>query len=443
MKRIAFYLIGILCITACNNEVIIHTGQEKDHTEEGPSIELRMPDATKVSVYSSPTGSEHTIDSIWVLEFNSAGTLLNSQLIAGSKIINNGYATQLLPQLSFTPQSGNRIICIANSDAKTSPHPAASSITTSNINIHFPLALNEYYYGGKHLPMYGELTWTSSTYTCVMTRAVAKIQIQIGTNAPDVTGNFTADNVSYTIHNMGIGGYIQPTSPLQGIPGNTVTKSFSLLNGSTTDEAETTAYLYEYPTSTGNGMNAGEFNINRQHVILKKSGTPDTYYRLDFYDHSTGKYIDTERNHHYLFTIKNISSEGYATPSEAQNNNGSNLVYEVNSNGIKTISNGQYAVITSGDTAYITSAGAVTDTIIATAKYYLPAGVSLGAGTTNTVTVTNENPAGSITLGATGITALAAAEGNIKVTVTAAFTEGTVTIKLGNITHHLYVKRKP
>ncbi|MDR1154932.1 MAG: hypothetical protein LBL04_09470, partial [Bacteroidales bacterium] len=162
MKRIIFYLIGILCIVACNNEVIIHPGQEKDHTD-GPSIELRMPDATRVSVYSSATGSEHAIDSIWVLEFNSTGTqLLNSQLIAGSEIINNGYATQLLPQLSFKPQSGSRIVCIANSDAKTSPHPDASSITLSNINTHFPLALNGYYYGGKHLPMYGELVWPSS-----------------------------------------------------------------------------------------------------------------------------------------------------------------------------------------------------------------------------------------------------------------------------------------
>ncbi|MDR1155775.1 MAG: hypothetical protein LBL04_13800, partial [Bacteroidales bacterium] len=132
MKRITFYLIGILYIAACNHEVIIHPGQEKDHAE-GPSIELRMPDATKVSVYSSATGSEHVIDSIWVLEFRSDGTLENlepdgvtagkehAELIAGSRIINNGNATQLLPQLSFKPKSGNRIVCIANSDAKTSP----------------------------------------------------------------------------------------------------------------------------------------------------------------------------------------------------------------------------------------------------------------------------------------------------------------------------------
>jgi hypothetical protein len=71
-----------------------------------------------------------------------------------------------------------------------------------------------------------------------------------------------------------------------------VTRSFSLLNGNTTDEAQTTAYLYEYPTSiidaAGDTVNASEFSVNRQHIILKKAGTPATYYyRLDFYDHAT------------------------------------------------------------------------------------------------------------------------------------------------------------
>jgi hypothetical protein len=277
-----------------------------------------------------------------------------------------------------------------------------------------------------------------------MTRAVAKIQIQIGTNAPDVTRNFKADNVTYTIHKPGIGGHIQPAPSIQGIAGDTVTRSFSLLNGNTTDEAQTTAYLYEYPTgtkdATGATVNAGDFSVNRQHIILRKAGTPDTYYRLDFYDHVTGKYIDTKHNHHYLFTIRNISSEGYATLSEAQNNHGSNLVYQIEGDGLKTISNGQYAIITSGDTAYIASTGAVLDSIIATARYYVPTGVSLGTGTENTITVTNANPTGSMTL--TGITALTETNGDIKVTTTD-ITEGRITIKLGNITHHLYVKRKP
>jgi hypothetical protein len=129
---------------------------------------------------------------------------------------------------------------------------------------------------------------------------------------------------------------------------------------------------------------------------------------------------------------------------EAQNNPGSNLVYQIEGDdGLKTISNGQYAIITSGDTAYIASTGTVSDSIIATARYYVPIGVSLGTGTVNAIAIETANPAGSMTLGATGITALAATNGNIKVTTTAAFTEGTITIKLGNITHRLHVKRKP
>jgi hypothetical protein len=388
------------------------------------------------------------IDSIWVLEFNSSGTQrLNHELIDGAKIINKGYAKQLLPQLSFKPTDGSLIICIANCDSIAS----FNGITKSTVNNCFSSSV-KYYHEGESLPMYGEMTWSTS-YTCDMTRAVAKIQVQMGADVSDVTGNFTAENVSCSIFDIGSGGYIQPKTPVEGIPqiaSGENTSSF-YLSQNVSHTGTHYIYIYEYPTSvrdaTGNAINDTDFNNYRQYILLEKdngSGNPQkTYYRLDFYNPVTGKFIDTKRNHHYIFTIQKVRSEGYEKINDAQNNPGGNIEYTVtiDDNSKFIVSNGQYAIVTSVDTAYV-PAGGVSDFSIATAKYVLPKGMSLYALITNTIAPT-ATPPGTMTLGTTGITTLSASNGNLKVTTNASFTEGIITLTLGNITHRLPVKAKP
>lgn len=442
MRKITFFIVSILCITACNNEIL---DREKE-SAESQSIELSMPEATEVSVYSEATVSECTIDSIWVLEFNNSGTtLLHHELIKGSRIINRGYATQLLPQLSFTPTNGSLIICIANCDSTAS----FSGLTKSTINNCFS-SRREYHSDGESLPMYGELGWSTSSYTCRMTRAVAKIRVQMGSEVSDVTGNFTAENVSYKIYNHSKGGNIQPSTPVVGkpqtLPGTGTGTLFYLLQKNGTGAKN--AYLYEYPTSTKDATGSStldktKFDAGRQYIILEKdnSGTK-TYYRLDFYNADT--FININRNHHYIFTIQKVRSEGYTALAQAQNNPGSNIEYTIkiddDSEFVK--SNGQYAIVTSVDTAYVVPKGtAVNNYTIATAKYVLPAGISLGASTTNTITVKSVVSPGTMAL--SGITTLSASNGDIKVNTNASFTEGVITIKLGNITHDLHVKAKP
>jgi hypothetical protein len=446
MKRITFFTVSILCIAACNNEII-------NNDAKNPTIELRMPDATKVSVYSVASDNENAIDKIWVLEFNSSNALINSELIDGSKILNPDNATQLLPQLKVPPTNGNRIVCIANSDATTYPHPDVSSINYTNINNYFPMN-KAYYSGGDHLPMYGEILWSlSSSYTCEMTRAVAKIQIQMGTSDPDATGNFTAENVSFKIYDAGLGGYIQTSASVQGKPQSTTgqaTKAYFLSQKNGATPAETNVYIHEYPTgtqiSTGGTVSDNKtFHKNRQHIILEKTiGADTTYYRLDFHDVNTKEFTNTRRNHHYIFNIQEVRSEGYSRLEDAHNYPGSNIEYTItiNDESKSATSNGQYAIITSIDTAYITSTGAVSDSIIATARYQLPPQITaLAVGTTNSVSATSATPSGSMT--SSGISALTATNGDIKVTASNLFTEGVITLKLGNITHRLYVKRKP
>ncbi|MDR1098308.1 MAG: hypothetical protein LBL57_09270, partial [Tannerella sp.] len=331
MKRITLFLFGILCFTACNNEI----GPEpRIDTPETQQLELRIPDAEQVSLYSTATPSECMIDTIWVLVFNGA-TKRWVEKIAGKDIVNNGQATQLLPQLSDKLENGNTIICIAN----VAPNPDTTSVTPANINTCFKTRSNTHYSGGDFLPMYGKIdSWApSGSYTCLMTRSVAKVQVQMGTAPSDVTGNFNAENVTCQIYNFAQSGYVQrPGSTPAGISGTSglPTSTFNILQKGGATETNTNAFIYEYQSSiysvTNTNIGIKNFNINRQHIILTKGTTPnDRYYRLDFYNREDSTFLDTERNHHYIFTINKIRSEGYTTLAQAQNNPGSNIEYTV------------------------------------------------------------------------------------------------------------------
>lgn len=442
MKQIVFFIASIFCLTACNNDVEINPQEP----ENGGQIQLVMPEAEKVNVYSVATANECVIDSIWVLAFEG-NTIKGAEFIHGNKIVRNGEAAQLLPQLSIKIENGYRVICIANSDTKSSFDPIAANVTPSTINTYFKLEQNGYYYGTEHLPMYGEFTWSTSDYTCVMTRAVAKIQVQMGTSVSDVTGNFSAENISYVLYNGAIAGYIQPLSPIDGIAssgGVKTRENYYLLQKEGAKEKETNIFLYEYPsrTKTGLGTIVGEsdFHRDRQHILLAKSiGADTTFYRLDFYDSVDKKFLDTKRNHHYTFTINKVRSEGYATRNEAQNNSGSNIEYTVRvEDGSSSItSNGQYAIVTSVDTIHVT--GTVTNQSVATVRYQDPTGVL--STTTNSIAIETASPAGSIILNSP--TTITGSNVDIKITTTTTPATGTILFKLGNITHRVAVKCVP
>ncbi|MDR2913716.1 MAG: hypothetical protein LBV74_02590 [Tannerella sp.] len=454
MKRITFFILSILCFTACNNEIIDNPGEKP---EAKPQFELHIPNAEKVSVYSTAAPSECLIDSVWVLVFNSGTKELKAaEHIGGDKIVNNGAATQLMPQLSIDVALGDTVVCIANTD----PNPDTSKVNLklNTINNCFPLKKHMYYSGGEYLPMYGAMEWgPSNGYTCEMIRAVAKVQVRMGTTSgdPDVTGNFTEKNVSYKVYAYGFAGYIQPTlGTVSGIPQTTPTPGtdeYFLIQKDNATEKEMNLYLYEYPSSNRTGYNINtpignkDFNSTRQYIILTKDNTPNpnTYYRLDFYNAKDSTFLDTKRNHHYTFTINKVRSEGYRSISEAQNNPGSNIEYTVYiEDGSSFItSNGQYAIVTSVDTAYIES-GIQTGLTIATARYQLPAKMSSISGvTTNTIAAT-----GSLALNGGSITSLSNLNGSVIINTTTAMAsgsiQGTVVFTLGNITHNLVVKVK-
>jgi hypothetical protein len=170
-------------------------------------------------------------------------------------------------------------------------------------------------------------------------------------------------------------------------------------------------------------------------------------------------YYDTRRNHHYLFTINKIRSEGYATLEQAQRNPGSNIEYtiQVNDDANHVISNGQYAISFklfgdisyAGDTIKIT--GAPGSFQIATVKALFPNQInstiiddllSTSSITFNPAhsnfTLTSPSPSGTPAL-----PRLTTSNQSITIDVAAGTptpTEGTIEIKLGNITHKIVVK---
>jgi len=415
MKRIAFLLATLYCLTSCNNEAMIGPDKPKDDTK--PQIELFMPDAEVVHLYSTATASENTIDTVWVLAFDGSGTKLWVEKILGSQITHNGYANQLLPQLTHEPVLGTTIVCIANVD----PGPDTVNVSYSTINSYFRLQSKGYYYGAESLPMYGEFVWQPATgYTCEMKRAVAKIQIQMGTGVSiaDSIGNFSAENVSYRIYRGGGAGTIQP--PASGVSSGgyqfTPTDLRYLLQKDIVTEQDINTYIFEFPSSThysdGSGIGSGAplpfsvsnpdetFQADRLYIILEKDNgsDPTTYYRLDFYNPVTKKFLDIIRNHHYIFTINKVRSEGYRTIEEARLNPSSNIEYEIiiGDGATRIASNGQYAIVTTGglDTVVINISGYDVPETVVYARYQLPAEMaSLASGTYNSIELQSIKPA--------------------------------------------------
>ena len=469
MKRVAFFLVCIYCLSACNNENM--QGPEISTDEMKPRIELVMPDAETVNLYSTATVSENTIDTVWVLAFNSSGDKQWVEKIPGALITRNGYASQLLPQLAHEPNLGETIVCIANVDQ----NPDTMYVSYSTINAYFRIQSKGYYYGEEALPMYGEFIWQPATgYTCEMKRAVAKIQIQMGTGVSiaDSIGNFSAENVSYKIYRGGGSGTIQP--PTSGVSSGgfqfNPTDSRFFLQKDNVTEQDINTYIFEFPSSTHYSIGSGApqpfsgsnpdetFQADRLYIILEKDNgsDPTTYYRLDFYNPVTKKFLDIIRNHHYLFTINIVRSEGYRTIEEALLNPASNIEYtiEIGDDATRMASNGQYAIVTTGglDTVVFNLSAYDTPETVVNARFQLPAQMtSLAPGTYNSIELQSIAPYSNAyyDLSPTILTnanqpitlkVRPAPDSKPLDNVTYDDATGVLIFRLGNITHRVYFK---
>jgi hypothetical protein len=460
MKKVILFLAGIHCYTACNNETVIPADPQESPRQP---LELFIPGTETVSVYSTATESECTIDTLWVLVFDGdTQTKRWAEKIGRSQIMNNGQATQLLPQLKHTINNGDRVICIAN----VRENPDTTNVTPDNINTCFKTRHFYYYFDGDQLlPMYGEIpSWSAAgAYTCRMIRAMAKVQVQLGPTFSDVTGDFNADNVSYWIYNHPLDGFIQPKSTLAGIPGTAgdiFEAGLKFLQKDGATAVQTSAFIYEYQSSihtiTDTVTNVGikTFHSERPLIYLIKNlydPVKERHYRLDFYNAADSEFLDIKRNHHYLFTINKVGSDGYGEEresslagTEAYYNPGSNIEYtiRVDDNSQSVTSNGQYAVVTSVDTVRIP--GNVTNQTVATFRYIDPKGTlklrpEVGL---NSISVESVQPnTATLFVTPSGTNQITNTNQPLQITTTGNLEQAVILFKLGNIMHRLPVKK--
>ncbi|MDR2146697.1 MAG: hypothetical protein LBE91_09605 [Tannerella sp.] len=454
MKRIIFLMASVLCVTACNNEIDTDLNIPKDSDVR---ITLKIPDA-QVFTYSTATERECYIFDLWILEFDS-NTLDTAVLIDGADIAYNGQATQMLPQLPFEVENGHKIILLANTHITTLP---PGIITPGNINTMFSSGANvgSYFPEGSYLPMYGEIASWGTTYDCEMIRAIAKIQVRLGETFTDLTGSNAWPNGVYcSLVNVPIKGEIQPSSTITGIPAdpfNSIGPMLRLLQFDVNTTNPKSVCIYEYNSSTrdiaGNTISPTVFEKERLFLhIMTNDGL--FHWRLDFYDSNPTsptykQFIDVKRNCHYIFTINRVSSPGYyATGMLYYYNPGSNIEYmvEVRDGANHITSNGQYAVVTSVDTAYV-SAGGVSGVTVATVRYVEGNGMTLYpttlspaySGVTSTAFPANADLTVHSPTSFSGM--INDTNINVVISTTPAFTEGTIEFKLGNIYHRLAVK---
>jgi hypothetical protein len=409
MKKIIKACMILWCasfVFGCSDNVSIPEVRE----EEESRIALFIPGSSEVRVYSTATTAENYIEDCFVVVFKDG--YKNSEKVDVSNIMANGDAMAMLPQLSFKIEAGDTVYVICNTGLTAVP-ANIESITANNINATFPPA-KACYFSGEALPMSGSTVWSPTTSSTVtLTRAVAKVQVQLGESF-SIGGHFDDPPPFSSTHfgilkwdpdlfrnNLNLCGFIvnnyagksdmmPPSSGLShtrsdstGVYG-TYENVIRLMQYATADNMA--VYVSEYPNSTtgcdGSSFADDVFKDKRQYLLMvdriDNNNMPGTvagsdigFWRLDFYDAVNKKFLDIKRNHTYTFTINKIRSLPYIAggwggvmplPEFVQflNNNGldtwnlpvSNIEYtiEVKEDWANAVySNGQYALLLSAD----------------------------------------------------------------------------------------------
>ena len=362
-------IIGTGILVGCYDEII---PEPPTPTPNAQQIQLLIPDAEKVTVYSEATVRENYIDNCYVITFNSSSALKEWEKIDVSRIVRNGQATSLLPSLNIEIDAGDRVYVICNIDTAFARTNIGGLVNESNINTVFRPA-KDYYFGGDALPMSGSIdSWSLTSYTVTLIRAVAKVTVQLGEtfelSIADYEEHqypsgyhygfwdpkdFYESEVGFIIGNYGGASNILQNPNPNILSQNIVVPNLSYYATATEGrvirftqhakkEREMSFYISEYPsrtrTSSGGTVAEDDWDKQRQYILMMPGMLEDSneeYYqkwihstqfeclawRLDFiqYDGYDAvnkkhkyKYLDIRRNHHYTFVINKIKSLPYA-----------------------------------------------------------------------------------------------------------------------------------
>lgn len=448
MKRIVIFLCALFVLAGCMSEDISNVCPGGDAQT---SIPLSISNTEEVTVRSIATSNERTIEDAYVLVFDAATDKYKAgeKVNISTQLHYNGQQRPIL-RTNLDIYNGSKVVVLANTGCGFTVIPLTEDVSTiDDINTVFPsdawniqqLHPNE----GKAMPMSGIMTFGVDT-ECQMIRSVAKIELIFGENlaANDVTQEFYWRNKNLNF------GLCHALSPQKGciyaaagastcvIPQGIVDADFqhaAYVNPANTELQEHSCfYAVEYPYATKarlKDVDDDKFAPERTGVCVNAG---NKYFRIDLYDHTTGKYLDIRRNYHYKIVINKVKSQGYDSIEEALENSASNIEYDIvvtGENDNVVVSNGQYGIILDCEDLLIYYPEDK-EFVVAKARFVDVAGN--GIPSTNRITASP-----NVTL--SGATSLSATEQEIKASMTG--DAGTVTIKVGNITKIINIERHP
>ena len=192
--------------------------------------------------------------------------------------------------------------------------------------------------------------------------------------------------------------------------------------------------IYLYPSEEADAANQPFVIIQAQF----NTDTEDTYYKLSIAP--KGKPAgQVDRNTDYRFLIKSCTGRGYATLADAIAAPASNLIYTVEVSDLSShdiIDNGQYYIALSNSEYHFHAYNSFSNLPVAT----LYTGTNPGAAPfTGVVSITSSDPVNLIVESPT--IAHPATNATIRAAVTKEFTQGTLTLRLGNLTKTIRMVR--
>ena len=384
MQQYLCFFFRVCLLTFCTlNISLLSSCSDNNEMEEIGSfqknvIRLSIPDAELVQVRSVANEQECKIGSIQIFVYNDTHTsssVYYQDYQEGttdlSFLFGNGTASPTVTLKDYIPKNGDRIYVICNLTWRFTSGEGNFLIGINGLigeeqlkryaSQGFMRGFSNLQNISKTIPMYGQMEWNenATSNVCLLTRCLAKITVDadIQNLFPDKMVYWEWKNLNYSdfmLDSEYQGGIYQGDINEKGI-----SEKHDLLSAATPLDAAkglvTNYYPLEYKHSIfalGNKVDEKVFSKDRAMLLLtvqNQDGSNKEYYRLDFWDKETGKYLDIVRNHSYRFNITKLKSKGYASEQEAIQNPGSNIEYAVTvvdnwSQGFS--SNGQYLIKT-------------------------------------------------------------------------------------------------
>ena len=352
-------------------------------------IRLSIPDAELVQVRSVANESECKISGIQVFVYNDSHTSSPVYYQEGttdsSFLFGNGTASPTVTLKEYIPADKERIYVVCNLTNRSSVSGTGNFLVDETVSEEqlrnyasqgLIKGISNLKDEGQSIPMYGWMEWNenATSNVCLLTRCLAKITVDA---AADL---FTGKQVYWEWKNLNYSDFVLD-SEYRGIYQGAINDAgtsgkYDLLSATTPVDGSigllTAYYPLEYKHSVyalGNGVDEKKFTQDRSMLLLSvmnPDGSNKEYYRLDFWDKETGKYLDIVRNHAYRFNITKLKSKGYTSAQEAIQNPGSNIEYMITVSDKWTQgfnSNGQYLVNTDRKEIKLLQ-GSITDPVI-------------------------------------------------------------------------------